>query len=61
MTTLQRAQVSKPMALRRAEAAGVAISDSDSAPVPKFLNPVSSEISDFTPCMHVRTKILHGK
>jgi len=27
----------------------------------KFLNPVSSEISDFTPCTHAQSNILHTK
>jgi len=35
--------------------------DSDYAPVPKFLNPVSSEISDFTPCTHAQSNILQTK
>ena len=37
--------------------AGITFSDSDSTPVPKFLNPVSSKISDFTPCAYAHRLI----
>jgi len=43
------------------EVAGVTFSNSDSVPVPKFLNLVRSEISDFMPCAHAQGDILHIK
>jgi len=47
----------------KAELAGFTFSDSTSALVPNILNldPVSSEISDLTPCAHAHSNILHIK
>jgi len=46
---------------KHARDARVTFSDSDSARIPKFLKPVSSEISDFTPSAHAQSHILHIK